>query len=408
MSYVRFELYLHKRLDSYGGDWDSNGVKIENAYNKKLNIKSGSVIDSLSFHIPNVRNQYFSTGTQFENGDKIKVYLKKNAEVDTSTDTPYEFIIKSVKESVNPTKTLIINCKSATETLLKGVTFITSSTDLTPPEILQKALDFHNTHNPNFQITWKSTNPTTKSDGSSFPTYPISVFYQPMYQVFEKYSSNQFTKDGFYYFYINQNKELVWDKKDTTLQSIEINETDCISATVDNNPDDVVNSVVIFCGNDANGVGIRAYAFDMSSRAKNGAVWKFLTSTNTIAKDIMQYEIDTNPTSFDVDSNGWFPTSYPYTTTFGTTVNSDSEYNSAIRNEAKNRGLVEGKAFLEGVSKERIKIQCYMPFNLNFTIMGYYKCNFPSYGLSGKKLRLEEITYTDYNTILTLKEDEMN
>ena len=404
MVYYYSKLELYKRAGDKEGDWETTASTYTNFFGKNIKKSMGTKKDTFKFNLLNNYNKFTTSGLTFEKGDRVKIYQAKNTTTITPSDLLIDGVIKSVRSENSTNKVLTIEGASRTEQFLEALTFVTDSSELTPPEILEKALSFHNNNNKNFIITWSSSNPTTKSDGSAFPTYFVEKFYSPMNLLYEKYSSNEYTKDGNYYYYINDDNELIWRKK-TKDSPTTLEESSCESIKVIDNNDQVINSLIIFCGRSPYGKPIRTYKFDYSSRAKNGAKWKYITKTNTLASDLMKAEKEANPSSFD-DSGDRFPNSYPYTTKWGVTCNSDDDYEKAIIDEATRKGKEEGLAYLQGINQSRLKITVQLPFTNVYTLSTNVACNFPSYDLNGEILRVTDIQYTDYNTILTLLQDE--
>ena len=405
MAYIYYKIELYKRKTDGSGGWETTAETISGHFNKRVQRAIGSKKDTFSFNLMNSYNKYFSPTSKFENGDLIKIYAKKNSMTITIDDLLLAGTILNVVSTMGTNNVVRIEGKSRTETFLEGLCFVTSATELTPPEILERSLNFYNSNNTNYPITWKATNPSTKSDGSSFPTYYIADFYKPMNQVFERYSGTDYTKDGNYYYYINDDNELVWTQM-ANESNADLNEVQCQKVSVNSKQDTIINSIYLKCGSDLYGKGITSYTFDYSSRAKNGAKWKILTSTNNLFNSISTYEIITNSASFDVDGDQ-FPTSYNYTTTFGETVSSDAEYNTALRLEARRRGKEEGNNYLTQYKEEVLKATATLPFTRDYFYGNVLSCTFPSYNLENKKLRITTIEYKDYSTILHLREDEV-
>ncbi len=404
MSYKTFKVELYKRA---GAGWSTTANNISGFFNPTVRTAINDKKDSFSFNILNNNNQYFGAGSTFENGDRIVISSAINTSTIASSDALIDGVILNVVEDISTNNTLRIEGKNRTEMFLEGLCFVTSSIQKTPPEILEASLNFYNAQNGNFHITWSATNPSVKSDTTAFPTYYVADFYKPMNVVFERYSSNEYTQDGNYFYYINLANELVWAQM-SAVSVDTIEETDCQKISIGSKGDQIVNSLVVYCGQDAYSNGIRAYAFDWGSRGKNGAKWKPMTSTNDIATTLMDEEKRTNASDFDDDSS-WFPksSSYPYTTSWGVSCADDDEYNAAIRAESKNRGLTRGQAYLNGRKDEVLSLKVTLPFTKSFSLGTVVTCNFPTYNLIGRGVRIHGIDYDSYSTTLILKEDDL-
>lgn len=411
MSYIISKLELYKRLDSGEGSWSDDAQVIDQFFGKIIRKASGNKKDTFKFNILNSYNKLYSSGAVFEKGDRIKIYQSANKETFGTEDMLIDGVITSIKNDNSTTKILTLNGFSRTEQFLEGVTFVTNSIEQSPATILQEALNFHNRNNKNFTITWADgtgtapANPSTKEDLSAFPTYLVEDFYKPMFQLFEKYSSNQYTEDGQYYYYVNDDNELVWDKKKSTSDGT-LTEDECEVVNINDNSDTVINSIVINCGRAPDGSPVRAYYYDHSSRAKNGAKWKYMTMQNNTVNDLINAEKTENGIGFDVAKYNYPQGSeYPFTTRWGVTVSSDSDWNTAIKTKAKDEGLKYGKSYADGINQSRLSVTAQLQFTTNYSLMQVLSCTFPSHGVTGKNLRITDIQYTDYNTILTLLED---
>ncbi|WP_298753004.1 hypothetical protein [uncultured Arcobacter sp.] len=386
MSYIYYQVELYKRITD--GDWNSTGYIISDTFNKNIRLNTGTSKDSFQFSVLNNYNKLYTNGAVFENTDKIKIYGVSNSQSVASSDLLIDGVIQNVDETLGTSNMVTVQGKSRTEQLLEGIGFITSNTLLSPPNILKKAFVFHNSENPNFQITWSNTNSSTKEDGSAFPTYQIAEYDKPMKIIFERYSSDEYTKDGNYYYYINNNNEMIWKKKINTNDFI-LEETDTQSIKLTNKKDNIINSLRIHCGTDANNVGIRVSTYDQASRSKYGAKWKFVDSTSAIAQNLMGNEIQSNASSFDRDEDGWYPSDmgspWTYTTVWKSTKTDGNNapnttkdntltitgtsysdfkrnYNYSVRREAKWRGQAEGANILLNRNESLIKATVKLPF----------------------------------------------
>jgi hypothetical protein len=408
MGYIYYTVQLYSKLEDEEGEWSDTPINITKTFNRKINLGIKDQKGSFEFNILNFNNEYFSTGNIFNNGDRIVISAGVNTQSLDSSDILIDGTILSIKEQMSNANILTIGGKNRTEMFLEGLCFISPATEKTPPEILEQALLFHNENNSNFQITWHPDNPSTKSDGTEFPTYKIDDFYKPMNIIFERYSSAEYTKDGNYYYYLDRDNRIVWKQMNTTLESTTpILEEDCEDITVSNKTDNIVNSLMIYCGADAYGRGIRTRAFDWSSRARNGAKWKTMTSTNSTASEVMTNEASVNSDDFSEGKS--FPDSaaYPYTTSWGVSCADDEEYNKELRTRVKSLCKEKGEAYLRKLNGEPITVNLTMPFTKNYVLGGLYMVTLPKYNLSNKLLRVHNITYHDYTTMLELKEDEV-
>lgn len=404
MAYITHKLELYKSNPT--GGWSTTALEIEEFHNKSVIKNIGNKKDTFSFQVTNYANHLFINGAVFEKGDRVKIYQGFNKEKTALdiTDILIDGIINDVEQTMNNSNIVRISGKSRTEQLLEGLTFIDSgNSNWDIPTIIENSLNFHNNNNEFFQITYGS-NPTLTSKSLAFPSYPVKTFYKPMYQTLELYLSDVYTGDGNYYYYVNDNNELIW-RREEKASDFNLDETECNNIKIAPNKQ-VINSVIIYCGYSPSGKRIRTQRFEISSRNKDGAKWKFLTETNVLANDIMLNERRINSSSF-TSSSGLFPASYPYTTTFGVLCNNDGDFDDAIKDEAIKQGKIIGQKVIDQSGFGKLKATATIPFTRTYLQGSIFNCNFPTHNVNSLPLRAVEVQYTDFETILYFEQDKL-
>ena len=229
---------------------------------------------------------------------------------------------------------------------------------------------------------------------------------------------------GMYHFWVDEENNLHWKVRDTALQSQVVQEEEVASVTVNQNSDDVINSLIIHAGNDPNGNGISVLVFDRKSIAKVGAKWKYKPILR-IADEI-QIEERTNGPSRAQNSGKTIPDDSNYPDGFpwylkdevvnfsgegqGTNyVANKEEYKDAIRNRARLTAKNQGNEILEVLGNPKWESKAELEYgSYDYVIGKYYQVIVPSRNFD-RPLRLKQIAHTfnqsGWNTNLTLKED---
>ena len=362
--------------------------------------------------------------------DTVKIWIWDHSGEPTDDDLVIDGVVIKTRKDQSSSKNLLkIEGVSWIEVVFNSMTIVDSQ-QKTAPEIIQQILNFMNNNNPGREIYWDSSNPTTKSDGSDFPIKNYTQNYKRVIDMIEEVSSDEFTEDGQYLFYIRRGTDgknyFVWYRKDYGSGSIpEISSTNSkiIDLRFEKKTDNMINAIIFVAGRDCNNNIISGYNADYSSIGKYGLKMKFTNLTKDIAETIIMTEISSNSSAFSLDSQGnpksLYPTSYPYTfvtlkqrnentgevTINAITVNSDDEYNAIIRNEARWRGVEQTKKYIDMYKNPRYFVTITSYFDNSYTAGQLYYLNFPQYGLNNIKMRLTTITHQDITTMLELEED---
>ena len=373
--------------------------------------------------------------------DKIRIYFWKDSLTYTTDNLVMEGTITEPSEEITVGNAKDITVRGTTffEILMNGLAFALRST--TPANnkaylFIQRAIAQLNQYNPTKNlygqdtIEWNAlSNPITKADGSAFPIVSYSSSYKRAIEIVEELSSDKYTEDGQYIYYVQYNAttgnyEFIWRSKSPDIDYF-INETEGTQGIkIRKATEDVVNAIIYNAGLSPKGVPIEYPAFDFSAQAANGAKWKYLTSTDKIAGNLINEEFTNNLSDWDQTSEGLrksnFPKagSYPYDMQFTTrddegrkttttnTVADDDAFNDAIEIEARYRGEAEAMRVIGLFGNPRYKCQFTIKQDTSYELGGFFQINIPSFGVNSKKLRLVQIDHSLWTTTLYLEEDE--
>jgi len=424
MSYVKWKI---ENTPFSAGTWDTdNTTEIASFYDPNIRINTGDGKDSFMFK---VINNSLIDDTTFTVNNKITIYRTSNTDTITTDDILMMGAIRDIP--INDTGSQdIYNLKgyNFSETVMDAITFVDLEND-TIPEGFQRALNQVGGANNNFRVTWSNTNPTGKTDGNPFPVIGERFFYKPLKTIIEKYSTNDRTEDGNYFWYINNNNELVWFQQDSTTlhtfdSSIDAHKTIKISKDVKG----IRNYVIMRGGTDPAGNQIMDKRVDWASVGKNGMKYYMLVSENNNAKELTRLDIgggDTNTSSYPAITASAFTTvwlatvtatvgsgtnmtaGYPVTINQGSESANKEDYTAVIRREVKSRLQKEAKTFLDLHKYGKLKTD--IEFTAGSKTWGLgdrVTVTIPKLSQIDKLMRVVDIQYTDDIDTYSLEEDE--
>jgi len=270
----------------YGPEWkDENETELISYYDPKVKLGLGETKNTFAFKVINFNSNYDNF---FQPEDRISIYRVINSDTVTTEHLLMEGTIKDIptQEDYN-NKHLRIEGNDFTETILNGIAFVDAA-NRTIPEVFEEALRFVGRASPNFEVTWDGDNPDVKTDKvSPFPTVNERIFYQPMRQIFEKYSTRQATQDEVsYYYYVTRDKKLIWRPRDTSdSENLDLTTVPCKLIKTAKDISKVRNFVVIKGGLDPAGNPIQTFYQDVASITKHGLKFHILISNNTKAAE---------------------------------------------------------------------------------------------------------------------------
>ncbi|RLC73997.1 MAG: hypothetical protein DRI61_17425 [Chloroflexi bacterium] len=321
-------------------------------------------------------------------------------------------LIKKVDETTTDKgRTLNISGVSFNEITTNGLSFATE-TNVDVMQFLSSLINSTGLRNGNFKVT--ANLPTTKRDGSSFPKLlggeTIQEFDKSLGSLLDKYLQDEYTKDGRYIWYVNNDKELVAVPREGGVTTASLIEgEDFKVSNYKTNSDDVRNFIIVKCGLDAKNNPTTANADDPVSRAKLGFKFHFIID-NSITNKLILKERDTNPADFPNGSK--LPSSFPYTTVWGVTIpdtgdldDDQDAYNESLRVQAKDDGRKIGLDFIAANSKGFKEITISMPPNVDYDLADKILITSDSYNLTNIEMRISQINWSISGVDIILKEE---
>lgn len=381
-------------------------------------------------------------------GDRIRIYWWKDSGTYSDDDLEMEGSIEIPLVSTDGNNTYTVRGYTLFESLMNGMAFMTPDADVNKPHLaIIQVLASINKYYPDASrqiygatlAEWEDVNnpftgagnPTTKQDGSAFPTEEFSFDYKRGVDCVEELSGHERTDDGQYIYmvlYQNDRYEFIWAPQSEELSGILSYGTGMEVIKAQKDVSEVANVIIYHCGSSPYGVPVRWFAIDSSSTLGAGARFRYITKqTCHLTGMLLNNEYLANPTSWENDGadppnrKENFPknSAYPYTLLFETrdaqgdysgtdaVAADDDEFNELIVDEAMWLGYEIAMRILEVLKNPRIRVTLtYSRDTTTYSLGQLWTINLKPFGLYEVPLRLNQINHDFWKTTLFLQEDE--
>jgi hypothetical protein len=336
--------------------------------------KLGDSKDTFECKVRNTNNEYNDV---FKFRDRLTIYRAINSETFTESDIIFVASIQSANQEQSASDSYIkIVSYSFSDAMMTAALFI--ATQNRPVNLaLQEGVKFLQTlpggidGSGNMALQWDDTNPETKSNGQPFPLLYEDWQNRPFRDMLIKYSTNQFTGDGSYTWYVSRTNKLVWKKSDSfQIREFNLVTTPIYSFRTNLDADGIRNYVIVKAGLDAANVQIQVVEFDWESIARYGQKFQILVSEASNAKVfnkqdlIKSYGSEVSETTYPDLSSG-FTTAWRSSITetvngiemvkdqfvtipdSGTERQRERNYNAVLRKHVENLAREEAVSFMQ-------------------------------------------------------------
>ena len=404
-------MYVNWKVERYArtGDstWSATPIELSDFYDILIRMSLGDGKDTFSFKQTNFNNEL---DDYWNIGDKVVLSYKVN-DTASASDIVMNGIVTNIPNEDSYNNNFIrVEGNNYSETLMSALVFYAPNGATNLVSYLQEALNSIALYNENFKVTWNGDNPSVKIDDvTAFPTYDERWFYKSFLKLLEKYSTNSYTDDGNYYWYVNVDNELVWRPKTQGITA-SFNQTtdDYNSLKTKKDIKGVVNFVIAKGGLSPAMKPITIKYDNAVSRAKHGFKYKLLISEHNTANNLMLQD-----GLLGQGSTTRYPTSYSYVTKWSRidtgatiTVANDAEYDDAIRDEVKRRLKREAKEYVTARKDGKLMIELSFINGKGWTIGDNINTTIADIGFANKPMRVKEVELTNSGERYTLEEDE--
>jgi len=230
----------------------------------KVSYGIENVKDVFSFKLIDKNNSY-----EFDLDDTINIYLHYVGEEEVLV---MNGIIEEIGNTANE-KNNITTIKGASimEVLLNHqlpADYDNQTADFMIQNLLARSRDIET--NPNKKINWDGSNSSTSL------TKDYHTQYKPLSEHLEVLSSNEYTGDGQYIYYLDmETNSLIWKAKSSFISGTIDYGTNTISQNRTKSSDETLNFIIVNCGKDMEGASIHTYKINTTSIGKYGARYKY-------------------------------------------------------------------------------------------------------------------------------------
>lgn len=432
MGYAKCEIRLYKKLTE--NTWSSSYTDIPIS---SVDLKEGieATKDTFKFNMINANKIYKST---FGLDDRVALYMYRDKASAEATDLVIDGMITEIDQDISTAgRKLTIKGANRTQYLLGALVQIPFvAGDKKCYEAIQEAIKKVNNLNAAEEgdvkyIDWEDYIVTTKKDATDFPNKAFIWTYKPAYKAIEEWSTDEYTEDGGYIFWIDTDGKFHWTSKPSAI-SYTLSEGDEIinKLSIKQGSWDVFNAVIASVGKDCYGHGNHILEYNPLSMADTGTKWKYMRLDN-ISAQLITEEVENNTSRFNLGSDNEvigdpFPTSYVSPTQYEMQFNnldnnyeevspatkevsSDAEFNLQIRRKARVIGREQIKTFLDKYGEVRYKSDIEVNGTLDYVKGNLLTLSCDSHDLSEQKLRIMDIQHrfssAGWTTILSCEED---
>lgn len=408
MSYVFWKLERYP-LNSDGTGWESTPVDVTTFYDPTVTVNLGDARDTFSFKVTNFNSE---SSNYFKPNEKITIYRKVNSSTVASSDVLMVGSIQNTPEEVSGKKNMIrVEGANFSETILSAIVFFDPQDQgLNIPRGINAALLAASIYNTSFGVTWDTAfngDPATitRSDGTAFPNVNEKWYNKPIKNFLEKYSTNDATGDGNYYYYVTNENKLRWKRKeDSPSYSFDASTAKHKSFRITKDLKDVKNWIILKGGISPKGAAIQTRVHDISSIAKNGIKPYILVNNAKYAETLLKGDLNAQGVTGFSDMS--FSPAFTPSWSGGVSYASADLYDAALVAYVKERIRLDGEAFLQARAKGKLKVDIsFSPGEVTWGLGEVIACTIPSLSDEAKNMRVDEIVYGTEMDTYTLVED---
>ena len=355
-----------------------------------VDIQSNEGIESKSDSFKlRVFKSNLESGIDFVQEDNIKIYFGDGNALPSTI--VMDGLVKEVDyESGEKGTVFVLKGQNALEVMLSNVMAASfSASDSVAPDgtgwTSSDIIEYYVNHINDFNSkpTWITIG-TTEIDSDGDNTLHINYVEtpKPVFEHIEALSTNEYTGNGPFVYYLDSSNNLVWKKRSTTPENDIVEEGNNVTSIKVNTKTEIINFLIADGGTDLNGAPITDYVVDTFSAGKYGWKMKYVPMTD-ISKNVKSE----------------FP----------------AADNETIRNTVRERIQSRGGAILERIGISRHTASVEMVGNTTFVKGSLYTIITKNYlfpnNTNSYSLRLINITHrytakSGWTTTLEFEEDE--
>jgi len=419
MGYTTWKVDYEKKLStgSYG-----TAETLSRYKDLIVTVNLGSKKDNFKFTSTNFNT---NNDNKFNPNDRITISRVVNTDTVTTADTLMIGIIQDSPDNVTYNKDdSLVKGYNYSEAIANAAVFVDAK-NKTIPEALQLALV--KAGGGSLTVNWDSSNPSKKRDGTTdFPLVLEPWRNWTLNKILEQYSSDKYTDDDQYYWYITKENKLRWYSKfDSNFdrgKTFDLTSDSCLSFKSSKDISEVKNHIINKGGTTPSGNPVQYIYQDYSSINKHGRKYYFNISTDARVGTIIAEDMKKSWGDLWVATKK-YPQSYSFTTTWlssitatvegvsmvkGSTVTvaSDKEYNAVVREHVRQLLKEECISIINKTKYGKLKLDISFRAGEKDWILGETVEVTAAKTFDDKKVfRIVEIQYSTTTDMFSLEED---
>lgn len=434
MSLPKAEVRRYKKTSD--GIWSSS---YDSLFISGLDVSESLEANRDMFNL-RVNNQNKMYSNFFGIDDRVIIYLYRNTLVPAS-DLVFDGTVMEISWDLESSgRRLTVRGSNRTHELLSSlILYVQVNNNTKVYEAIQAIIDQVNNNNQatasnNSQrfISYDSSSVVqVNSTGAAFTNKNFNITYKTAYDAISQLSTNEYTDDGDYIFYIDGTNKFHWTYKPSTIpSSTTFSEgVNCEQIQVQKGKWAVYNSVIADVGKDCYDHGNHLVQINPASVLSLGAKWKFL-DLSSISKNLIEKQFLADTSKWNTTQDGSsvvrkenFPkgASYPFTMTFkeidsngqelgsSWSVSSDAQFNNAIRVRSRFDGRKRAIDFLRLKSEANYRASLRINGTLTYDQGNIATLTSPTANVTDLQIRIKQITHRFDNagwvTSVDLEED---
>ena len=418
MSYILWKIERTPLVDEAYDENDTEEITRYHDVNVRVGL--GDTKDSFEFKVTNFNNEYFG---KFRPRDRITLYRTVNSETVSTDDLMMIGTVRSAdQESTADVNALSIEGYNYGESVMDAIVFSDPRDQgLDVSQALQSALNSVQNDNPSFSVTWHEDNPDNKKDNTSFPQVEERWFYKPFKKILNKYSTNEFTEDGRYNWYVDKNNKLLWipESNEVDYTYNQLTDPDTKEISIGKDTEGIVNFVIVKGGSDPKGSPITARAQDYESTSRHGLKFKhhisdagYARTTNAADMVTIGGDPENGPLPSDQPEFSYPTSAFKWLSAIGETeVTDDDDYVKKFRAYIRERLRADARDMIENRRFGKLVVEISVTAgSKNWGLGDLVNVSAYNVTLEGefatKELRVMEIDYGTDIDMYTLSEDE--
>jgi len=395
-------LHFGKKRD---GSYKSTPTELSSIVSIGVSLQMGESADSFSFNLSNVDNYQYEL---LQIDDRVMIY----GVIDSEETLLLDGLINGKTNTSNSnSKIVTISGLNLLEKMFNSLVSttgesVTKTASYWIKNIIDQVNEFNSLGGTNRRILYS---PTSIHETTLKVSYRKG--FEKAFKLIEELSNDDYTGDGQYYYYLDENNYFYWQPLRKTISKELSVGQDIKTHKTQQGMYDVVNYIIMNCGKSPYGSTILQMGYDNQSITKYG--WKVkLVTRESIANEMINKDRRSKPNLWDEDKA--FPNIYPYIPSWKDAetgvISSNSDYNKEFVKAAQRIAIKEINGLLSKSVGATYKVNVSVNPSFDYALGELCTLTIPdNWWNTPQIIRLTKINYafdtTGWNTDLKFTED---